>query len=103
MSLHVYYAESEGDTDSYVGSAVDMDPFIESVIAPADAVRARGRHAKRINLSFDEWNVTHPRELGGDDLAEQTPWTFHRDWARASTAHGRCRGRDDAELSAAAR
>ena len=77
VSLHVYYAESDGDTESYLAAAVDMDHFIESVIATADAVRARGRHDKTINLSFDEWNVTQPRERGGDDLAEQTPWTFH--------------------------
>jgi alpha-N-arabinofuranosidase len=77
VSLHVYYAESAGDTASYLASAVDMDHFIESVVATADAVRARGRHRKSINLSFDEWNVTHPRERGGDDLAEQPPWTFH--------------------------
>ncbi len=77
VSLHVYYAESDGDTASYLASAVDMDHFIESVVATADAVKARGRHTKTINLSFDEWNVTHPRERGGDDLAEQTPWTFH--------------------------
>jgi alpha-N-arabinofuranosidase len=77
VSLHVYYANSDGDADSYLAAAVDMDHFIESVIATADAVRARGRHAKTINLSFDEWNVTKPRERGGDDLAKQTPWTFH--------------------------
>jgi alpha-N-arabinofuranosidase len=77
VSLHVYYAESDGDTASYLASAVDMDHFIESVIATADAVKARGRHSRSINLSFDEWNVTHPRERGGDDVAEQTPWTFH--------------------------
>ena len=45
VSLHVYYAESDGDTASYLASAVDMDHFIESVIATADAVKARGRHA----------------------------------------------------------
>ncbi|WP_344814554.1 hypothetical protein [Microlunatus aurantiacus] len=80
-----------------------MDHFIESMIATADAVRAQGRHAKRINLSIDEWNVTHPRERGADDLAEQTPWTLHPRLGERSTAHGRCRGWDDAELSAAAR
>ncbi len=34
-----------------------MDYFIESVIATADAVRAKGKHKKHVNLSFDEWNV----------------------------------------------
>ena len=36
---------------------MNMDRFIESVVATADAVRARGAAQKRINLSFDEWNV----------------------------------------------
>jgi alpha-N-arabinofuranosidase len=34
-----------------------MDLFIEQVVATADAVRAKGKHSKKINLSFDEWNV----------------------------------------------
>ena len=34
-----------------------MDSFIEEVTAIADAVAARRRSAKRIMLSFDEWNV----------------------------------------------
>ena len=34
-----------------------MDSFIEEVVAIADAVAARRRSAKRIMLSFDEWNV----------------------------------------------
>ncbi|GAA3715300.1 alpha-N-arabinofuranosidase [Microlunatus aurantiacus] len=77
VSLHVYYSEHDGDTDSYLASAVDMDGFIEAVIATADAVRARGRHTKTIDLSFDEWNVTRPSERGGDDLARQAPWALH--------------------------
>jgi alpha-N-arabinofuranosidase len=43
-----------------------MDAFIESVISTADAVRARGRHKKKINLSFDEWNVWYISEFSGD-------------------------------------
>jgi alpha-N-arabinofuranosidase len=34
-----------------------MDSFIDEVVAIADAVAARRRSAKRIMLSFDEWNV----------------------------------------------
>ncbi len=34
-----------------------MDHFIESVVATADSVRAQLGQTKRINLSFDEWNV----------------------------------------------
>ena len=45
---------------------MNMDRFIESVVATADAVRARGRHSKSINLSFDEWNVWYMRRFSGD-------------------------------------
>jgi len=49
----------EHDRASFLACATDMDNFIEAVISTADHVRAKGRHAKRINLSFDEWNVWH--------------------------------------------
>jgi alpha-L-arabinofuranosidase len=57
ISCHAYYQEHDGDTGSFLASAVDMDFFIESVIATADAVKAKLRKAKTINISFDEWNV----------------------------------------------
>ena len=47
VSLHVYYSEHDGDTDSYLASAVDMDGFIEAVVSTADAVRARGGTPRR--------------------------------------------------------
>jgi alpha-N-arabinofuranosidase len=59
ISLHSYYTEREHDRASFLACATGMDAFIEAVISTADHVRARGRHAKRINLSFDEWNVWH--------------------------------------------
>lgn len=57
VSAHAYYWESDGDLASFLASAIDMDRFVEDVVATADAVRAAGRHTKRINISFDEWNV----------------------------------------------
>ncbi|WP_108718258.1 alpha-N-arabinofuranosidase [Miniimonas sp. S16] len=57
VSAHVYYCEGDNDLGSFLASAVNMDHFIESVVATADAVRAAGKHTKRIHISFDEWNV----------------------------------------------
>ncbi|MFK4788183.1 alpha-N-arabinofuranosidase [Microbacterium sp. ZW T5_56] len=57
ISAHAYYWEEDGDLASFLASAVDMDHFIDSVTATADAVRAAGKHTKSINISFDEWNV----------------------------------------------
>ncbi len=72
VSAHAYYWEEDGDLASFLASAVDMDHFVESVAATADAVRAAGKHAKRISISFDEWNVWYQRRAesrppSGDD------------------------------------
>ncbi|MFD6950610.1 alpha-L-arabinofuranosidase [Nocardiopsis sp. TSRI0078] len=57
ISLHAYYEEHDGDLASFLGAVTDMDHFIDSVVSTADAVGARLRDPKRIQLSFDEWNV----------------------------------------------
>jgi alpha-N-arabinofuranosidase len=57
ISCHAYYEEKNGDLGSFLASAVDMDHFIESVVATADHVKAVKGSDKTINISFDEWNV----------------------------------------------
>ena len=57
ISCHAYYEEKNGDLTSFLASAVDMDHFIESVVATADHVKAVNGSSKTINISFDEWNV----------------------------------------------
>jgi alpha-N-arabinofuranosidase len=57
ISCHAYYEELQGDAASFLASATNMDHFIESVVATADTVRATLGRTKRINISFDEWNV----------------------------------------------
>ncbi|WP_328461018.1 alpha-N-arabinofuranosidase [Actinoplanes sp. NBC_00393] len=57
VSCHAYYEEHDGDLGSFLASAVDMDHFVNSIVATADAVGARLKSKKKINLSFDEWNV----------------------------------------------
>ena len=57
ISLHSYYGNRGDDLPSYLAKSLDMDAFIRSVIATADYVKAKRRSAKRIDLSFDEWNV----------------------------------------------
>ncbi|GAA2576418.1 alpha-N-arabinofuranosidase [Winogradskya consettensis] len=67
ISLHAYYQERDGDVASFLGSAVDMDAFIDEVVSTADAVQARTRSRKRLRLSFDEWNVWNQDRFGGED------------------------------------
>ena len=76
ISLHVYYSDRDGDVESFLASAVDMDRFIEGVVATADAVRARGHHEKYIDLSFDEWNVAYRR----DQTEKPTEAEITRNW-----------------------
>jgi alpha-N-arabinofuranosidase len=57
VSCHAYYEEKDHDLASFLASAVDMDGFIESVVATADHVKAVTGSDKTVNISFDEWNV----------------------------------------------
>jgi alpha-L-arabinofuranosidase len=57
ISCHAYYQERDGDRGSFLASAVDMNAFIEAVIATADSVKAELRSERTIDISFDEWNV----------------------------------------------
>jgi alpha-N-arabinofuranosidase len=78
VSLHAYYEELDGDAPSFLASAIDMDRFIESVIATSDAVGAKLKSRKRLNLSFDEWNVWYTRRFAGDGpQPRDTPWLQH--------------------------
>src|SRR5690606_8767782 len=66
-----YYQEHDGDVDSILASAADMEAFIEGTLAACDFVRAKRRESKRINISFDEWNVWY---LHDSPHPEPEPW-----------------------------
>jgi alpha-N-arabinofuranosidase len=67
LSMHAYYQEHDGDTDSFLASAADMDAFVDGVVATIDAVAARRRSKRRIDISFDEWNVWYQSRFPGFD------------------------------------
>ncbi|NUR60718.1 MAG: alpha-N-arabinofuranosidase [Catenulispora sp.] len=62
VSCHAYYQEHDGDLGSFLASAIDMDFFIDTVVATADHVGYKKRSSKKINISFDEWNVWYLKE-----------------------------------------
>ncbi|WP_231946515.1 arabinosylfuranosidase ArfA [Auraticoccus monumenti] len=70
ISAHAYYEPVDGDVDSFLASAEDMERFIDAVVATADHVAAVRGSDRRIDVSFDEWNVWYqsrfPGELGLD-------------------------------------
>ena len=61
ISAHAYYRE-EDDLGSFLASAIDMDHFVASVTATADAVGVARGSKKKIGISFDEWNVWYHEE-----------------------------------------
>ncbi|KEP75609.1 alpha-L-arabinofuranosidase [Microbacterium sp. SUBG005] len=74
ISCHAYYQEHDGDIDSFLASAVDMDRFIDAVVATADHVGAVRGSGKKIGISFDEWNVWYM------DRVESVKPTAIDDW-----------------------
>jgi alpha-N-arabinofuranosidase len=57
LSLHTYYGNPSNNTPNFLAKSIDMDRFISEVTAICDFVGAKLRSPKRIDLSFDEWNV----------------------------------------------
>ncbi|MFI7703595.1 alpha-N-arabinofuranosidase [Nonomuraea sp. NPDC049480] len=57
ISCHAYYEEKDGDLGSFLACSTNMEYFIRSVVATADHVGARLKSRKRIDISFDEWNI----------------------------------------------
>jgi len=69
ISCHAYYQERDGDRASFLASGVDMDLFIEEVAAAADEVGAARGSDKRIQISFDEWNIWYVDRYHAEDKA----------------------------------
>lgn len=57
LSLHTYYGNASDDTPSFLAQPENMSDFIREAIALCDAVGASKKSRKKVNLSFDEWNV----------------------------------------------
>ncbi len=75
VSCHAYYQERGGDLKSFLASSLDMQYFIDTVVATADHVKHKLRRSKSIDLSFDEWNIWYldeHRESG--EITEGWPY-----------------------------
>lgn len=70
ISCHAYYEEKDGDLGSFLASAVDMDRFIETVVATADHVKAVLGSERTVDISFDEWNVWYLSRFQNVDRIE---------------------------------
>ncbi|HEY1393010.1 MAG TPA: alpha-N-arabinofuranosidase, partial [Methylibium sp.] len=74
LSLHSYFVKppTDASTEGFLAQIETNARYIEDTLAIADAVAARKRSAKRLMLSFDEWNVWY-RARHGEHL-KQTGW-----------------------------
>jgi len=75
LSLHVYYGNRTNDLMSYLAKSLNMDNFIKSVVAICDYMKAKKRSKKKIQLSFDEWNVWYHSNAQDEELKKRDPWT----------------------------
>ncbi|MGO1591673.1 MAG: arabinosylfuranosidase ArfA [Ancrocorticia sp.] len=81
ISCHAYYEEKDGDIQSFLASAVDMDQFIATVAGVIDEVAAEKAAGapggqKKVAISFDEWNVWYQRHWESDEkiTGATDPW-----------------------------
>jgi alpha-N-arabinofuranosidase len=75
ISCHAYYEPIAGDYGSFLASAVNMDRFIDDVVATADHVKAMRGSDKSIDISFDEWNIWyHSRYTEVDRITDPQEW-----------------------------
>ncbi len=79
LSLHRYFrndnerrSETGGDSHKYLAMNVSMDKQIAETVAVCDYVQGRMRSAKKLWLSFDEWNVWY-RATDGDGKRQFAP------------------------------
>jgi alpha-N-arabinofuranosidase len=73
ISLHQYYGNRDNDTATFLARSLEMDSFINTVIATSDYVKAKKRSKKTMLLSFDEWNVWYH---SNDADRKREPWQF---------------------------
>lgn len=57
ISCHAYYQERGGDLDSFLATSLELEGFIDAVVAAIDHVRHRRRAGRTVAISFDEWNI----------------------------------------------
>jgi alpha-N-arabinofuranosidase len=74
ISLHAYFEQTPTNRAQFLASAHTMDAFIEGVVATCDHIGAKKRSRRKLNLSFDEWNLWYESRFAGQG---------NLDWAEA--------------------
>ncbi len=74
VSLHRYYTNPANDTPNFLAKSVDMDAFIKTVVALCDAIGGKKHSKKKLNLSFDEWNVWYHSREQDEQILKKNRW-----------------------------
>ena len=74
VSLHRYYTNPTGDTRNFLAKNLDMDGFIKTVVSICDAIGGKKHSKKKINLSFDEWNVWYHSAEQDKEIVANNRW-----------------------------
>ena len=86
ISCHAYYWLRDDDVGTFLASAADMDRFITTVVDIADEIEAELGTTRRIDISFDEWNVWDiDRFIRDDQIRIRTPGRWRRRCWRIGT------------------
>ena len=73
LSMHTYYGKGRMSTPAFLAQALEMNEYIKRTAAVCDYVGAKKKSRKKINISFDEWNVW---KTGTEDLMTSETYTF---------------------------
>ena len=74
VSLHRYYQNKENDLPNFLAKSMDMDAFIKTVASLCDAIGGKKHSKKKLNLSFDEWNVWYHSKEQDEQIKKQNRW-----------------------------
>lgn len=74
VSLHRYYGNPTNDTPGFLARSMDLDTFIKTVVSICDAVGGKKHSKKKLNLSFDEWNVWYHSNEQDKEVWKQGKW-----------------------------
>jgi len=75
LSLHTYFGNARDDTPAFLAEPENMADFIRESAALCDAVGASRKIRRKIQLSFDEWNVWYQTP---DQVHTGEPWSVAR-------------------------
>ena len=74
VSLHRYYGNPTNDTPGFLARSMDLDAFVKTVVSICDAVGGKKHSKKKLNLSFDEWNVWYHSNEQDKEVWKQGKW-----------------------------